>query len=56
MKKIHNVFHVFLFEFCKNLAEKKQTSSIYVNDEKQWKIKQILNLRKYREKLQYYIK
>ncbi len=39
MKKIHNVFHVFLLEFCKDLAEKKQTSFIYVNDEKQWKIK-----------------
>jgi hypothetical protein len=56
MRKIHNVFHVFLLEFCKDLAEKKQTSSIYVNDEKQWKIKQILDSRKYRKKLQYYIK
>jgi hypothetical protein len=56
MKKIHNVFHVFLFESCKDLAEKKQKSFIYVNDEKQWKIKQILNSRKYREKFQYYIK
>jgi hypothetical protein len=56
MKKIHNVFHVFLLEFCKDFAEKKQTSFIYVNDEKQWKIKQILNSRKYREKFQYYIK
>jgi hypothetical protein len=35
MRKIHNVFHVFLLESCKNLAEKKQTSLIYVNDEKQ---------------------
>ncbi len=35
MKKIHNVFHVFLLESCKDLAEKKQTSLIYVNDEKQ---------------------
>jgi hypothetical protein len=34
MKKIHNVFHVFLLEFCKDFAEKKQTSLIYVNDEK----------------------
>jgi hypothetical protein len=56
IKKIHNVFHVFLLESCKDLAEKKQTSSIYVDDEKQWKIEQILNSRKYREKLQYYIK
>jgi hypothetical protein len=56
MKKIHNVFHVFLLESCKDLAEKKQTSLIYVNDEEQWKIKQILNSRKYRKKLQYYIK
>jgi hypothetical protein len=56
MRKIHNVFHVFLLKFCKDLAEKKQTSFIYVNDEKQWKIKQILNSRKYRKKLQYYIK
>ncbi len=56
MRKIHNVFHVFLLESCKDLAEKKQTSFIYVNDEKQWEIKQILNSRKYREKLQYYIK
>ncbi len=56
IKKIHNVFHVFLFKSCKDLAEKKQTSFIYVNDEKQWKIKQILNSRKYREKFQYYIK
>jgi DNA-dependent RNA polymerase auxiliary subunit epsilon len=56
MRKIHNVFHVFLFESCKDLAKKKQTSSIYVNDEKQWKIKQILNSRKYWKKLQYYIK
>jgi RimJ/RimL family protein N-acetyltransferase len=23
MRKIHNVFHVFLLEFCKDLAEKK---------------------------------
>jgi hypothetical protein len=56
MRKIHNVFHVFLLESCKDLAEKKQTSLIYVNDEKQWKIKQILNSRKYRKKFQYYIK
>jgi hypothetical protein len=56
MRKIHNVFHVFLLESCKDLAEKKQTSFIYVNDEKQWKIEQVLNSRKYREKLQYYIK
>jgi hypothetical protein len=56
MRKIHNVFLIFLFESCKDLAEKKQTLSIYVDDEKQWKIKQILNSRKYREKLQYYIK
>jgi hypothetical protein len=56
MRKIHNVFRVFLLESCKDLAEKKQTSFIYVNDEEQWKIKQILNSRKYREKLQYYIK
>jgi hypothetical protein len=35
MKKIHNVFHVFLFESCKDCAEKKQTSLIYVNDEQQ---------------------
>ncbi len=56
IKKIYNVFHVFLLEFCKDLAEKKQTSFIYVNDEKQSKIKQILNFRKYREKFQYYIK
>jgi hypothetical protein len=56
MKKIHNVFHVFLLESCKDVAKKKQTSLIYVNDEKQWKIKQILDFRKYREKLQYYIK
>jgi hypothetical protein len=56
MRKIHNVFHVFLLESCKDVAEKKQTSLIYVNNEKQRKIKQILNFRKYREKLQYYIK
>ncbi len=56
MRKIHNVFHVFLLESCKDLAEKKQTSLIYVNDEEQWEIEQILNSRKYREKLQYYIK
>jgi hypothetical protein len=56
MRKIHNVFHVFLLESCKDLAEKKQTSFIYVNDEKQWKIEQILNSRKYRKKFQYYIK
>jgi DNA-dependent RNA polymerase auxiliary subunit epsilon len=56
MRKIHNVFHVFLLESCKDLAENEQTSFIYVDDEKQWKIKQILNSRKYREKLQYYIK
>jgi hypothetical protein len=34
IKKIHNVFHVFLFEFCKKFVKKKQTSFIYVNDEK----------------------
>jgi hypothetical protein len=34
IKKIHNVFHVFLLESCKDLAEKKQTLFIYVNDEK----------------------
>jgi hypothetical protein len=51
MRKIHNLFHVFLLESCKDLAEKKQTSLIYVNDEKQWKIKQIFNSRKYRDKL-----
>jgi hypothetical protein len=56
MRKIHNVFHVFLLESCKDLAKKKQTSFIYVNDEKQWEIEQILNSRKYQEKLQYYIK
>jgi hypothetical protein len=56
MRKIHNVFHAFLLESCKDLAEKKQTLFMNVDDEKQWKIKQILNSRKYREKLQYYIK
>jgi hypothetical protein len=56
MTKIHNVFHVFLLESCKKLAEKKHALSIYVDDEKQWKIKHILNFRKHYDKLQYYIK
>jgi hypothetical protein len=56
MRKIHNVFHVFLLEFCKNFPEKKHASLIYVDDEKQWEIKQILNSRKHYDKFQYYIK
>ncbi len=56
MSKIHNVFYVFLLESCKDLAKKKYASFIYVNDEKQWEIKRILNFRKYRKKLQYYVK
>ncbi len=35
MKKIHNVFHVFLLEFCKDLAKKKYAFFIYINDEEQ---------------------
>jgi hypothetical protein len=56
MRKIHNVFHVFLFESCKELAKKKHASFIYVDDEEQWKIKHILNSWKHYDKLQYYIK
>jgi hypothetical protein len=56
MRKIHNVFHVFLFESCKKLAKKKHVSFIYVDDEEQWEIKHILNSRKHYDKLQYYIK
>jgi hypothetical protein len=35
MRKIHNVFHVFLLESCKELAERKHASFIYVDDEEQ---------------------
>jgi hypothetical protein len=35
MKKIHNVFYVFLLESCKEFAERKHASFIYVNDEEQ---------------------
>jgi hypothetical protein len=56
MRKIHNIFHVFLLESCKKIAEKEHASFIYVNDEEQWEIKHILNSRKYYNKLQYYIK
>jgi hypothetical protein len=35
MRKIHNVFHVFLLKSCKKLAKKKYASFIYVNDEEQ---------------------
>jgi hypothetical protein len=35
MSKIHNVFHVFLFEFCKDFAKKKYASFIYINNEEQ---------------------
>ncbi len=51
MRKIHNVFHVFLLKSCKKLAKKKHASFIYVNDEKQYKIKHIFNSQKYYDKL-----
>ncbi len=34
MRKIHNVFHVFLLKSCKELAEREHALFIYVNDEK----------------------
>ncbi len=39
MKKIHNVFYVSLLESCKELAEKKHASFIYVDEKKTMKNK-----------------
>jgi hypothetical protein len=52
MRKIHNVFHVFFLKSHNSeVNDKKQAFSININDEEQWEIQNILNSRKFHDKL-----
>jgi hypothetical protein len=42
MKNIHDVFHVFLLKLA-NEKNDETSSFIWIEDEKQWKIKEIVN-------------
>jgi hypothetical protein len=42
MKDIHNVFHVFFLKFA-NEKNDETSSFIWIKDEKQWKIKEIVD-------------
>ncbi len=55
MKDIHNVFHVFFLKLA-NDKENETSSFIWVEDEKQWKIKKIVDKRTRNDKTSYLIK
>jgi hypothetical protein len=57
MRKIHNVFHVFLLESYKeNLENAKSSFFIIIEDEDQWKVQDNLNTKKFHDKMQYYVR
>jgi hypothetical protein len=57
MRKIYNVFHVSLLKSHNSeVDDEKQALSIDIDDEEQWEIQNILNSRKFHDKLQYYVK
>jgi hypothetical protein len=57
IRKIHNVFHVSLLESYKeNLEDAKSSSLIVIENEDQWEVQDILNTRKFHDKMQYYVK
>ncbi len=55
MKDIHNVFHVFLLELA-NEKDDETSSLIWVEDEKQWEIEEIVDKRIKKNKTSYLIK
>ncbi len=58
--RIHDVFHSELLRFAVNnsLSDQKNefSRSIVINDEDEWEIDDILNFRRYRRRLQYWVK
>jgi hypothetical protein len=55
MKDIHDVFHVFLLKFS-NDKNDETSSFIWVEDEKQWEIEEVVNRRVRNSKTSYLIK
>ncbi len=55
MKNIHNVFHVFLLKLA-NEKNDETSSLIWIKDEKQWKIEEIVDKRVKKNKTNYLIK
>ena len=55
--KIHNIFHISLLRSDSNDSVQRQisskTSSIVMNDEDEWELNDILNARKFRNKIQF---
>ncbi len=55
MKNIHDVFHVFLLKFA-NEKNDETSSFIWIKDEKQWKIEEIINKKIRKNRTSYLIK
>jgi hypothetical protein len=55
MKDIHDVFHVFLLKFA-NEKNDETSSFIWIKDEKQWKIEEIIDKKVKKNKTSYLIK
>jgi hypothetical protein len=55
MKNIHDVFHVFLLKFA-NDKNDETSSLIWIEDEKQWKIEEVINRKIKNNKTSYLIK
>jgi hypothetical protein len=55
MKNIHDVFHVFLLKFA-NEKDDETSSFIWVEDEKQWKIEEIVDKKVRKNRTSYLIK
>jgi hypothetical protein len=55
MKDIHDVFHVFLLKLA-NEKDDETSSFIWIEDEKQWKIEEIVNKRIKKNRTSYLIK
>jgi CRISPR/Cas system CMR subunit Cmr4 (Cas7 group RAMP superfamily) len=55
MKNIHDVFHVFFLKLA-NEKNDETSSFIWIKDEKQWKIKEIVNKKIKKNRTSYLIK
>jgi serine protease inhibitor len=55
MKNIHDVFHISFLKFANDMND-ETSSFIWVEDEKQWKIEEIVNKRIKNNKTNYLIK
>jgi hypothetical protein len=55
MKNIHDVFHVFLLKFA-NEKENETSFFIWIKDEKQWKIEEIVDKKVKKNRTNYLIK